>query len=596
MAQNPAIRLRDVSLVYQGADREVRALDGVSLEVPVSQRVCVLGANGSGKSTLASVIAGLMAPDAGTVELVGEQVCTDGQADFDAYHRARRRLGLVFQNPADQIVTSVVEEDVAFGPENLGLDRQTVRRRVDRELRRVAMQDFAQADPTRLSGGQQQRVAIAGALAMDPRVLVLDEPSALLDVRGRTAILRVLARLKGMGCTIVHVTHFMDEALEADRVVVLDRGRVVLDGTPAEVFSHADQLRSMRLDMPFAADLSYRLHDEGVHVPVTLDTQLLARQVAAQLAPAMTPVPPAVTPTLGAASPKQPASGEKVLQVEDVTYSYQPGRHALEHVSLDVGEGQRVALVGQTGSGKSTLLRLVAGLERPDAGHVVVAGADTATRRGRRAARGAVGFVMQHPERQLFAQTVREDVAFGPHNLGLPADEVDRRVGEALELTHLADKADLSPFELSGGQRRRCAIAGVLAMGPRVLLLDEPTAGLDPHGCAGLQALLDRLQAEGVTILEVTHSMEEAACADRVVVLDQSHVLLSGTPAEVFGEANEVTLIQHGLGIPAATSFSRLLRRMGADVASDKCCGLADPLTTQDLVAAIVRSRDGGRG
>ena len=589
MAQTPAIRLADVSLVYQGAGREVRALDGVSLEIPVGQRVCVLGANGSGKSTLASVIAGLMAPDAGTVELVGERVCTEGQADFEAYRRARRLLGLVFQNPGDQIVTSVVEEDVAFGPENLGLPRETVRRRVDRELARVAMTDYAQADPSRLSGGQQQRVAIAGALAMDPRVLVLDEPSALLDVRGRAAILRVLGRLRRIGCTIVHITHFMDEAVEADRVVVLDHGHVALDGTPTEVFSHADELRTMRLDMPFAADLSCRLRERGVGVPVAMEAQELARSLAprlgtVRLAPEQAPEGRATGDRAHASVP----SGKKVLQLEDVTYSYRPGLHALEHVSLEVGQGERVALVGQTGSGKSTLLRLAAGLERPDAGRVVVAGIDTSTKRGRCAAHHAVGYVMQHPERQLFAQTVWEDVAFGPRNMGLTGAELEACVRDALELTLLDSKAGLSPFELSGGQRRRCAIAGVIAMRPHLLLLDEPTAGLDPHGCAGLHAILDRLHAEGVTIVEVTHSMEDAAQADRVVVLDQSRVLLSGSPAEVFSEANEVALIQHGLGVPAATSFSRVIRRLGVPVEGDA-------LGVGELADALAAACRGGR-
>ena len=237
------VRLAHVSLVYEG---DVVALDDVSLEIARGERVCVLGANGSGKSTLASVICGLLAPDAGEVELVGERVCADGAPDLEAYRRARRSLGLVFQNPDDQIVTSVVEDDVAFGPENLGLPRDEIAARVSSELHRVAMDDFARADPSRLSGGQRQRVTIAGALAMRPKVLVLDEPGSLLDVRGRSAILRVMGRLAAAGTTLVHVTHCMEEALEADRVIVLDHGRVVLAGTPDEVFSHGRELSEPR--------------------------------------------------------------------------------------------------------------------------------------------------------------------------------------------------------------------------------------------------------------------------------------------------------------------------------------------------------------
>ena len=200
------VRLEHVTLRYG----ELAALDDVSLAIPRGQRVCVLGANGSGKSTLVSVICGLLAPDEGTVELVGRHVCQDGQPDLEAYRLARRKLGLVFQNPDDQIVTSVVADDVAFGPENLGLPREEIARRVGRELKRVALTGYAKADPSRMSGGQRQRVCIAGALAMEPQVLVLDEPSSLLDVRGRGAIMRVMGRLSAAGATLVHVTHFMD--------------------------------------------------------------------------------------------------------------------------------------------------------------------------------------------------------------------------------------------------------------------------------------------------------------------------------------------------------------------------------------------------
>ncbi|HQE69984.1 MAG TPA: ATP-binding cassette domain-containing protein, partial [Atopobiaceae bacterium] len=206
---NTLVRLEHVSLIYG----DLRALDDVTLTVARGEWVCVLGANGSGKSTLASVICGLLAPDAGSVELVGERVYADGTSDLAAYRRARRSLGLVFQNPDDQIVTSVVEDDIAFGPENLGVPSAQIAERVARELHRVALTGYAHADPSRLSGGQKQRVAIAGALAMEPEILVLDEPSSLLDVRGRASVLRIMERLHASGTTLVHVTHYMEEAL-----------------------------------------------------------------------------------------------------------------------------------------------------------------------------------------------------------------------------------------------------------------------------------------------------------------------------------------------------------------------------------------------
>lgn len=552
------VRLAHVTLRYGDS----LALDDVTLEVCRGERVCVLGANGSGKSTLASVICGLLAPDEGDVELAGHVVCTGGVPDLAAYRDARRQLGLVFQNPDDQIVTSVVADDVAFGPENLGVPRAQIAVRVARELRRVAMEKYAHADPSRLSGGQRQRVCIAGALAMEPAVLVLDEPSSLLDVRGRAAIMRVMGRLAAAGATLVHVTHFMDEALAADRVIVMQHGRVALEGTPDEVFAtkNAQVIEALGLEMPFEARLTAALRADAADGKVAAVAAPSGEKPAAPAAPVPAAEPPAIL-------------------ARDLGFSYGPDAQALDGVSFEVPVRATTAIVGQTGSGKSTLLRLLCGLEAADAGSLTVCGINAATKRGRCQVRRAVGYVMQHPERQLFAQTVAEDVAFGPRNQGLSAAEVERRVAHALDLVGLADRRDASPFELSGGQQRLAAIAGVLAMEPELLVLDEPTAGLDPRGRARLRALMADLAAHGVTLLQVTHSMEDAARADHVVLLDQSHVLAAGTPAEVFCPANEPQLTAVGLGLPRPLAYAR-------EHALD-----ARPLTLEALVAAL-RARD----
>lgn len=550
------VRLAHVTLRYGNSV----ALDDVTLEVCRGERVCVLGANGSGKSTLASVICGLLAPEEGDVELAGHAVCTGGVPDLAAYRDARRQLGLVFQNPDDQIVTSVVADDVAFGPENLGVPRAQISARVARELRRVAMEKYAHADPSRLSGGQRQRVCIAGALAMEPAVLVLDEPSSLLDVRGRAAIMRVMGRLAAAGATLVHVTHFMDEALAADRVVVMQHGHVALEGTPNEVFAakNAQVIEALGLEMPFEARLAVALRQAGAAGGAIAAPGTPSDEKPAACAPAAEPL---------------------AILARDLGFSYGPDAQALDGVSLEVPARATTAIVGQTGSGKSTLLRLLCGLEAADAGSLTVCGINAATKRGRRQIRRAVGYVMQHPERQLFAQTVAEDVAFGPRNQGLSAAEVERRVAHALDLVGLADRRDASPFELSGGQQRLAAIAGVLAMEPELLVLDEPTAGLDPRGRARLRALMADLAAHGVTLLQVTHSMEDAARADHVVVLDQSHVLAAGTPVEVFCPANEPQLTAVGLGLPRPLAYA-------CEHALD-----ARPLTLEALVAAL-RAQD----
>ncbi len=599
------MRLSHVTLRYDGATTP--ALDDLSLCVAPGERVCVLGANGSGKSTLAQVVAGLLAPDEGDVELVGRDCCRDGRVDLAAYQDARRELGLVFQNPDDQIVTTVVEDDVAFGPENLCVPGDQIRRRVDRELRRVALQSLALADPTRLSGGQRQRVTIAGALAMEPRVMVLDEPAAMLDVRSREALVRVMSRMAASGCAVLHVTHFMDEALGADRVLVMDHGRAAMLGTPEEVFSAGPEaLLSLGLELPFATRVSAALG-----LGCVSDVDALARQLRgcgplprgcqdadaadgplAGGCPGCQDADAASTP-LAVGCRDDHASAENgddresgdnradlAIDARDLRFSYDGASPALDGASLAVPAGSTCAIVGQTGSGKSTLLRIACGLEAPDSGTLRVDGIDASERRGRRAVRHSCGLLMQQSERQLFAPTVAEDVSFGPRNLGLDAAEVERRCTRALELVGLSDRRDASPFSLSGGQMRLCALAGVLAMEPRVLLLDEPMAGLDPRGRRMLRGVLARLSAQGTTIVEVTHSMDEAARADRVVVLDRSRVVACGTPEQVLSADHADALAAAGLGLPRPLALARALRERGVRVAGE-------PLTAEALVDAL---------
>ena len=616
----PIVSLSHATLRYEHG---ITALDDVSLDVAEGERICVLGPNGSGKSTLASVACGLLAPDEGTVTLVGEHVCTAEGIDFDAYRRARRQLGLVFQNPDDQIVTSVVEEDIAFGPENLGVSPAQIGERVTRELHRVGLDRYAKADPSHLSGGQKQRVAIAGALAMEPRILVLDEPGALLDVRGRRGIMRVMERLHDEGTTIIHVTHFMEEALAADRVVVLSHGRLVLEGTPQKVFAHGDELSALGLAEPFTARLSEELRARGVSVPWTCDDEVLvealARMAVGDADPSATPaaqerstssawqlrnrsltlarssLPPSYA---GEAAPRSVAEGSTsptAIRADSLCYTYgdtdaREARHpALDRVSFRIPQGSYTTVVGQTGSGKSTLLRLLCALEAPDAGKLEVAGIDTSDRKRRRMLHGRVGYVMQHPERQLFAETVWDDVAYGPTNLGLSHDELERRCREALATVGLTGREQSSPFHLSGGQQRLCALAGILAMTPDVLVLDEPMAGLDPRGRDQLRSIIRSINARGVTVVQVTHSMDDAATSDQVIVLNEGTVLLQGDPHEVFSDATDAVLREHGLGLPDALTWSLRLTEEGI-------AGIGQPLTLEelaDVLAGVVSdSRD----
>ncbi len=261
------IELRDVSFTYDG---ERDALSHVSLTVERGAHVVVLGRNGSGKSTLARCVNGLVVPDEGRVLVDGRDT-----ADPDDLLEIRRHTGMVFQNPDDQMVASVVADDVAFGPENLGVPQPGIAALVDEALRRVGMAAFAQADPAELSGGQRQRVAVAGALAMRPDILLLDEPASMLDPAGRADLARIVAGLHAAGITVLHVTHLMEDALAADRVVVMDRGTIAMEGAPDQVFAHGDELEALGLELPFAQRLARRLRALGVSEALAPDTPRL---------------------------------------------------------------------------------------------------------------------------------------------------------------------------------------------------------------------------------------------------------------------------------------------------------------------------------
>lgn len=505
----PAAVLKDIRFSY---DRGTSwALDGVSLTVHAGERLCLVGPNGSGKSTLARLIAGLTAPDGGEVTLLGQRVHEAGP-NADAYRAARRGIGMVFQNPEDQLVTTVLEDDVAFGPENLGLERGLIGERIVDSLQAVGLANLRQSDPTRMSGGQQQRAAIAGMLAMNPAMLVLDEPTAMLDESARAEVMRILDDLQARGTTIVHVTHHPDETVHADRIVHMEAGRIVgvtaaADNRPplAEAVSQSETEGGIGTEAapsrPTNDSPRQRKREDGSELPLLSD---------------------------GIGDTTNP-----IIRVSHLTYRYPSAKRAvIDDLSFTIARGETVALMGVNGSGKSTLVRMLCALAAPTAGSIEVAGVPVAStgKRGSNARpkpanrrqlaqlRRHVGYVMQHPEHQLFADTVAEDVAYGPRNQGLGETEVADRVRESLELLHIGHLADRSPFDLSGGQQRLAAIAGVLACNPDVLIMDEPTASLDAQAKKRIHELLRMLKSRGVTVLIITHDWEEAEqIADRVV-------------------------------------------------------------------------------
>lgn len=590
-----AATLSDVTFVHA---KGVVALDHVSFSIPAGKRTCIVGANGSGKSTVASILSGLTAPDEGTVTFLGTTVVNDGKVDFEAYKTIRPQLGLVFQNPEDQIICSVVADDIAFGLENLQVPSDQITPLVEQQIELGTLTEFASENPQMLSGGQQQRVAISGALVMKPQILILDEPSAALDVVHRNNVMGLVEKLRAAGKTIVHVTHFMDEVVSADHVIALDDGRVAFEGTPEALFEQHELVECLHLEEPFAYQVAQALNNRGVVVCKSPSAQRVLDELTGLLATgsrgekggvaescdAMAASCDGVAGSCGAAAIRDAtairnASEPAAVSVRDVTFSYQ--KPVLKNISVDVQKGSHVAVIGSTGSGKSTLARLICALDTPDAGSLCVTGLDTRQKQNRRKLHGIVGYVMQRPERQLFAQTVAEDVAFGPTNLGLSACDVISAVDAALELVGLSHKADASPFELSGGQQRLCALAGVIAMHPKVLVLDEPTSGLDPYYCSELRKIINVVIEDGCTVIELTHSMEDAAETDQIIVLHEGDLVFSGSPQQTFTHFTEAEFQELGLGIPHALVWAqRLSHTTGIN--------LGEPLTLSELVDALL--------
>ena len=579
-----AATLLDVTFVHA---KGVIALDHVSFSIPAGKRTCIVGANGSGKSTVASILSGLTAPDEGTVTFLGTTVVNDGQVDFEAYKTIRSQLGLVFQNPEDQIICSVVADDIAFGLENLQVPSDQITPLVEQQIELGTLTEFASENPQMLSGGQQQRVAISGALVMKPQILILDEPSAALDVVHRNNVMGLVEKLRAAGKTIVHVTHFMDEVVSADHVIALDDGRVAFEGTPEALFEQHELVECLHLEEPFAYQVAHALNNRGVVVCKSPSAQRVLNELTGLLATAAQGARSAgaagscdgAAVAAGCGDATGSVSEAAAVSVRDVTFSYQ--KPVLKNISVDVQKGSHVAVIGSTGSGKSTLARLICALDTPDSGILCVAGLDTRQKQNRRKLHGIVGYVMQRPERQLFAQTVAEDVAFGPTNLGLSSCDVASAVDAALELVGLSHKADASPFELSGGQQRLCALAGVIAMQPKVLVLDEPTSGLDPYYCSELRKIINAVLEDGCTVIELTHSMEDAAETDQIIVLHEGDLVFSGTPYQTFTHFSEAEFQELGLGIPHALAWAqRLSRTTGIN--------LGEPLTLSELVDTLV--------
>lgn len=544
-----------------------RAIDEVNLDIEPGQFIAILGHNGSGKSTLAKHMNAILVPSGGTMWVDGK----DTKEEENLWD-VRQTAGMVFQNPDNQIIGTVVEEDVGFGPENLGVSTEEIWQRVEKSLSAVGMIEYRHHSPNKLSGGQKQRVAIAGVVAMCPKCIVLDEPTAMLDPNGRKEVLRTVEELrKREHVTVILITHYMEEVIGADRVIVMDQGHVVMDGTTREIFSQVELLKKYRLDVPQVTMLAHGLKQRGLDIKEGILTtneliEALEKVGDWRQNQKKTYVGHAETVV------KKEKKENPILKLEHIEYVYSSGtayeKRALKDINLDIYEGEFVGVIGHTGSGKSTMIQHLNGLMKATSGALYYNGENIYDEKyNLRQLRNNVGLVFQYPEHQLFEIDVLTDVCFGPKNQGLTEEECKKRAIEALELVGLSEKYyDTSPFDLSGGQKRRVAIAGVLAMRPKVLVLDEPTAGLDPKGRDEILDQIAYLQKErNLTVILVSHSMEDIAkYVDRIVVMNKGRKMYDGEPKEVFAHYKELEKV--GLAAPQVTYIMHALSEKGMHV------------------------------
>jgi energy-coupling factor transport system ATP-binding protein len=551
------IEIEDVTFSYS-AQPEAPALHGLTCRIEQGSFVGITGLGEAGKSSFCRLIAGYI-PHFFDGDFSG-RVRVDGiDTRETTIGELSSKVGFVFENPFDQLTGAslTVLEEVAFGLENLGLPRREIESRATESLDQVGIGHLLDRHPLRLSGGQSQRLALASVLAARPEIFVLDEPTSQLDPLGAEEVFGVAADLHRRGYTVLLVSQDLDRlAVRADRLIVLDDGRVRWDGDPREVLSSAAEARYPVL-IPDVLEIGRRVR-RTYHVDASRPLPLTVEQAADELA--LIRANTRVTSTHATSIPKAPeptgaGSGSPIV-FEDVHYAYTNGTPALQGVSLGL-DGGCVCIIGQNGAGKTTLTKHLNGLLKPTSGRVLVRGKDTREYPIAELARD-VGLAFQNPDSQLFCSTVEEEVAFGAANVGASPQQVRGLTEAAIELMKLDEIRGKKPYDLGLSERKRVAIASVLAMDTPVVVLDEPTGGQDALGIALLGDLIGHLMGEGKLVVVVTHDVKFASAhADRVVAMYKGRVLLDGGPRTVFGK--EEVLARTHVEPPPVTRLGRLL-------------------------------------
>jgi cobalt transport protein ATP-binding subunit len=546
-----AVSVRGVTFTYHDADRP--ALRAISFTQNAGEMIGVMGASGAGKSTLAKCLNRII-PEFedgdfhGAIRIAGESIEHLRVCDLAP------KVGMVFQDFESQLFSTNVAHEVAFAMEQVGMDRAEMVRRIKPALEAVGLRGFEHRDPMSLSGGEKQRLAIASVLALRPSVIVLDEPTTDLDPEGRAEVFELIKKLRAQGLSLIAIEHESEELRAADRIVVLREGEIATEGPPSEVFARTELLTACGVRPP---GLGHALELLGIDAQPKSVEQ--AYEVIVRAYPSI--VGTTYDSIARSRAPEQPRAadnaivGPAFIGIENLSYSYAGGPRVLDSIDLKVGAGEFLAIVGQNGSGKTTLAKHIVGLLQPATGRITIDGKDRSQMRPAETAR-EVAYVFQNPDHQIFAATVEDEVAFGPRNFGLPADEIKRRCDEALEAVGLQNERQSDPFLLSKGERQRLAVASVLVLRPRMLILDEPTTGLDYREQLRMMALVRDLNRAGIAIVIITHTpWLVAEYARRVVLMRKGAKIFDGGVREFFMQ--DELLRSSSFRAPEITELSR---------------------------------------
>ncbi len=549
------------------------ALREISFSINAGEHVAIVGANGSGKTTLARHLNALLLPDSGSIRIMGLDT-----KDRKNHLKIHQQVGIVFQSPQEQMIATSIEEDVAFGPENLGLSTNEIQERVKESLKHVGMWDQRSRSPQHLSAGQMQRVALAGVLAMQPACVVFDESTAMLDPFGREDVLESIEMLKKNGITVIMITHFMEEASLADRILGLHQGSLRFDGSPEELFTNDNLVKSMNLDKPRVLWFAPQLRPWIPSIKSPLNVDQFEKQI------------------LPLNSPQQfaPLDDEhffrnyqdELVKAEHISFTYlqnTPLAHqALEDINFSIRKGSVHGLIGATGSGKSTLLQHFNGLYLPQTGSLRVGPFDVNHDTDLLQLRRYTGIVFQNPNYQLFEQYVGDEIAYGLKVLGITGSELRERVKLAMSQVGLDFETfkDRMTFALSGGEKRKVALASALVLDPSLLLLDEPTAGLDPIARREILGQMVRVHNEGKTLVVSSHQLEDLALlTDHVTLLSKAKVVCTQETDKILSDHS--SLHQYQMIAPVAAQMASVLREKGWMVPENIIIG-------QQLVAAFM--------